>query len=82
MAITISLLFCAILIIYFICAFLQNDMENNKLIFISIFTILISISINVFVINIDNTTGFIFRSISFLFLTYGIISGIQYIKRK
>lgn len=78
----ISLMFFVILFISFICIVLQHDMENNKLIFISIFTILISIGINIFVINIDTTMGFIFRSISFLFLTYGIISGIQYLIRR
>ncbi|MGG7057894.1 hypothetical protein ACQPUY_07285 [Clostridium nigeriense] len=78
----IALIFFAILFVWFVCVVLQHDMENIKLIFISIFTILISIGINIFVINVDTTIGFIFRSISFLFLTYGIISGIQYLIRR
>ena len=78
----IALMFFAILFVWFICVVLQHDMENNKLIFISIFTILISIGINIFVINVDTNMGFIVRSISFLFLIYGIISGIQYLIRK
>lgn len=78
----IALIFFAILFIWFVCVILQHDMENNKLIFISIFAILINIAINVFAINLDTNIGFTLRSISFLFLIYGIISGIQYLIRK
>lgn len=78
----IFLLLFGILFIWLICIILQHDMEKDKLKFMSIFTLLTSIGINIFVINIDTTLGFIFKSISFLLLNYGIISGIQYLIRK
>ncbi|MDU5105714.1 hypothetical protein [Clostridium sp.] len=76
------LLFFGVLFIWFICIVIQHNMEKNKLKFASTFTILISIAINIFVVNIDTSFAFILKSISFLFLNFGIISGIQYLIRK
>ena len=80
MLITISIF--SMISIFFICRILQFDIDDNKVIFISIFTILIGIGLALLVINGDDNFSFYTRYISFLFIFYGFSSGIQYISKK
>lgn len=74
--------FFTILLLFFICKVLQSDIEDSKAVFISIFTILIGIGISLLVINGEDNFSFYTRCISFIFISYGFCSGIQYITKK
>lgn len=78
----ISIGIFSMIIIFFICKILQCDMEDNKVIFISKFTLLVGIGLSLLVSNGEDNYSFYVRFISFLFIFYGFSSGIQYITKK
>ncbi|WP_207738510.1 hypothetical protein [Clostridium sp. D46t1_190503_E9] len=61
---------------------MQHDMEDKKLMFISIFTFLTGISISSLVSNGDDNFSFFAKLIASIFMVYGFISGIQFLRRK
>ncbi|WP_291650734.1 hypothetical protein [Clostridium sp.] len=57
-------------------------MEDKKLMFISIFTFLTGISISSLVSSANDNFSFYSRCIAAIFIIYGFISGIQFLRRK
>lgn len=78
----IGIILICIAVIIFIAKILNCGMDIHKLMFLSIFMLLISIAIILFVINEDGNLGVSIRLISVMLIIYGIFTGIQVLRFK
>ena len=77
----IGLLLASIILITFVSKLLNCNLPMNKLMFLSIFTMIIGISIFIYCITINSNFAFFMKYTGFIFSFYGAATGVQALRR-